>query len=134
MVSFIHLVLAVPAVAGLPLANLQPLSSKLRGQSWLGPQLPVTSPIQRLLLPSEDLDPSYRRREVEVRKNGFLYGPSRLGNSSYFPAGVLGDAMVQQHQDKWYADAAWLVNTVSEEAAAALSNIQSVWVPKHHIS
>lgn len=125
MISLVHLFWAAPAVAGLPLINLQSLPSKLRGESWLGPQLPVT-PVQRLLLPREDLDPFYRRKEVEVRQGGFLYGPSRLGNSSFFPTGVLGDAMVQQHQDKWYEDAAWLVNTVSEEAAAALSTIQSV--------
>ncbi|RYO74740.1 hypothetical protein DL766_004180 [Monosporascus sp. MC13-8B] len=33
--------------------------------------------------------------------------------------------MVQQHQGKWYEDAAWLVKTANEEAVAALTAIQS---------
>ncbi|KAI3318403.1 Lipoxygenase [Xylariaceae sp. AK1471] len=125
MVSFIHLFwVAVPAAA-LPLTSLRPSWSKLRDQSWLGPQIPLTPPIQRFLLPVEDPDPSSRRKEVKYRQAGFLYGPSLLGNSSFFPSGPLGDALVQQHQDQWYKDAGWLVRTVEEEIVASLAAIES---------
>lgn len=128
MVPFHLLVCVAATVAGLPLHELQSQSPDLKEKSWLGPQLPVTSPIQQLSLPNEDIDPYSRRREVEVKRTGFLYGPSLLGNSSYFPTGVLGNAMVQQHQDQWYEDAAWLVETAGEEAAAAMAAIQDVGI------
>ena len=60
------------------------------------------------------------------RQAGFLYGPSLLGNSSYFPTGLLGDVMAKQHQDQWYEDAMWLVDTVHEEEVAVLAAIQQV--------
>jgi hypothetical protein len=95
----------------------------------MSPQIPLTPPIQKFLLPLEDPDPSSRRKEVKYRQIGFQYGPSLLGNSSYFPTGPLGDAMVQQHQDQWYRDAGWLVRTVEGEIAAALAAIESVSTP-----
>ncbi|KAI1347667.1 Lipoxygenase [Xylaria sp. FL0043] len=78
----------------------------------------------RILLPIEDPDLFSRRLEVEQRRAGFLYGPSLLGNSSYFPTGLLGDAMVKQHQDQWYKDAKLLVDTVHEEELAVFASIQ----------
>lgn len=80
----------------------------------------------RMMLPMHDSDPCRRIREIEEKQHGYLYGPSLLGNSSYFPTGPLGDAMVQQHQDKWYSDASWLVDTVSKEAETAAAALEKV--------
>ena len=127
MISFLVLLGAAANVAALPMVDIQSWASNFKTQTWLGPQLPVTSPYkQRFMLPSEDTDPLLRKREIEERQRGFLYGPSLLGNSSFFPSGVLGGAMVQQHQDQWYNDAAWLTQTVNGEAAAAMASIQKV--------
>ncbi|KAI9665926.1 MAG: hypothetical protein M1821_003861 [Bathelium mastoideum] len=111
---------AVPILA-LPAINSQALASKFHAQTWLGPHLPVVPPApQKLFLPYEDPAPLRRRQEIEGKRHGILYGPSLLGNSSFFPSGVLGDAMAHQHQDQWYNDAGWLTKTVNEEATAAM--------------
>ena len=80
----------------------------------------------KMVLPMHDGDPCQRIREIVEKQRGYLYGPSLLGNSSYFPTGPLGDAMVQQHQDRWYADASWLVDTVSQEAKTAAAALEKV--------
>lgn len=91
-------------------------------QYWLNP----TEPANKMVLPMYDDDPSERIRDIEKKQLGYLYGPSLLGNSSYFPAGPLGDTMVQQHQDQWYSEAAWLVESVFNETklvATALAKV-----------
>ncbi|KAI1324959.1 Lipoxygenase [Xylariaceae sp. FL0255] len=80
--------------------------------------------MHKFALPVEDYDPISRRREVEYKRSGYLYGPSLLGNSSYFPTGVLGDAIVQEHQRQWYENAEELVRTVAQEAEIAFAAIQ----------
>lgn len=67
----------------------------------------------------EDNYPSLRALEIERKRQGYLYGPSLLGNTSYFPTGILGDAMVQQHIDEWSQDASSINGVVDEEAKAA---------------
>ncbi|GAP93054.1 putative manganese lipoxygenase [Rosellinia necatrix] len=124
MVSLIFLCWVVVPAAALPLTRSRLSPFRLYDQSPLNSQLPVNPPEQRFLLPIEDPDPFSRRREVEYRRAGFLYGPSLLGNSSYFPTGILGDAIVQQHQEQWYKNAGWLVETVGGETAAALAAVE----------
>jgi len=46
-------------------------------------------------LPQNDPHPAQRRAEIERNRFGFLYGPPLLGNTSYFPAGKLGEALVK---------------------------------------
>ena len=70
-------------------------------------------------LPGKD-EYSTRTLEIEKKRQGYLYGPSLLGNTSYFPTGVLGDAMVQKHIKDWLDDAAWITAVVEKEANAAL--------------
>lgn len=62
---------------------------------------------------------SLRALEIERKRQGYLYGPSLLGNTSYFPTGIMGDAMVQQHIDEWLQDASWMNSVVEEEAKSA---------------
>lgn len=117
---------AVPA-AGLPTIYRQSPSLRPQGRPWQSThEVILDLPKQRLLLPIEDPDLFPRRMEVMYRQAGFLYGPSLLGNSSYFPTGLLGDVMAKQHQDQWYEDAMWLVDTVHEEEVAVLAAIQQV--------
>ena len=80
----------------------------------------------RFTLPSEDDAPLARVREIQQKRQGYLYGPSLLGNTSYFPTGFLGDAMVQQHVDSWLQDAAWVNRAVDKEASAAAAAIKEV--------
>lgn len=73
----------------------------------------------RMVLPIFDSEPLRRRREIERKQEGFLYGTSLLGNTSYFPSGDLGNAMVQRDQEEWYADAEWLKDAVYRDAELA---------------
>jgi len=73
----------------------------------------------RMVLPIFDSEPLRRRREIERKQEGFLYGTSLLGNTSYFPSGDLGNAMVQRDQEEWYADAEWLKSAVYRDAEKA---------------
>lgn len=80
-------------------------------------------------LPVEDRVPCKRVLGIEHKRQGYLYGPSLLGNTSYFPTGILGNAMVQQHMDQWLQDASWLTSVVEEEvnvAAATLKKASSI--------
>lgn len=78
----------------------------------------------KFTLPTEDNSPSMRVLEIQQKRHGYLYGPSLLGNTSYFPSGVSGQAMVQQHMDEWLQDASWLTNVVEEEENAAAATLK----------
>lgn len=75
-------------------------------------------------VPIEDHSPSMRTLEIEQKRQGYLYGPSLLGNTSYFPTGSLGAAMVQQHMEEWAQDASWVNNAVEEEMKAAAATLE----------
>ena len=94
-------------------------------QDWLAP-VPAPHENDGLVLPMDDLFPSLRDEEVRKQKDGYLYGASLLGNSSYFPTGPLGDAMVQEHQDLWFQDSMALVEAVTQEMASATAAVQQV--------
>lgn len=81
---------------------------------------------EKLVLPQRDVDSFIRKGEVDLHRQGYLYGPSLLGNISFFPTGPLGNPMVQQHQDTWYADAAWLTDMVNKEIVTALATLERV--------
>ncbi|PWY93119.1 putative arachidonate 5-lipoxygenase [Aspergillus sclerotioniger CBS 115572] len=74
-------------------------------------------------LPMFDLQPWERVEEVRLAREGYLYGPPLLGNTSFFPTGVLGDAMVARDRAQWFRDVEYVTNNVypeSDQAAAAL--------------
>jgi hypothetical protein len=45
-------------------------------------------------LPANDLASSIRQQQIAINRAGYLYGPSPLGNTSFFLTGVLGDTLV----------------------------------------
>ena len=51
--------------------------------------------VKTYVLPKFDNDPGARAKQLETHRAGYLYGPSLMGNSSFYPTGELGDAMVQ---------------------------------------
>ncbi|MCJ1405413.1 hypothetical protein MMC11_008641 [Xylographa trunciseda] len=80
---------------------------------------------RKYVLPIFDPRPSDRADEIKRNREGYLYGASLLGNTSYFPTGVLGDPMVKQHVDLWYTDAAWVSQKVAEEYQSAVTTVSS---------
>ncbi|MCJ1388168.1 hypothetical protein MMC18_001013 [Xylographa bjoerkii] len=80
---------------------------------------------RKYVLPVFDPKPADREDEIKRNREGYLYGASLLGNTSYFPTGVLGDPMVKQHVDLWYTDAAWISQKVAEEYQSAAITVSS---------
>jgi hypothetical protein len=119
--------IAIKAATGRPLhgQSLKQWQQSQQQQYWLDPGKPSQEQ-HKLVLPMNDSEPHKRIREIEQKRHGYLYGPSLLGNSSYFPTGPLGDAMVQHDQDQWFSDASWLVDTVTKEAASAAAALYRV--------
>ena len=78
-------------------------------------------------LPVFDPNSGERFEEILINRNGFQYGPPLLGNTSFFPTGVLGDAMVQADKQLWFRDVQYItekVNTIEwPQAARALAEV-----------
>lgn len=77
-------------------------------------------------LPMFDIRPWERVSEVRLAREGYLYGPPLLGNTSLFPTGVLGDAMVARDKAAWFRDVEYVTNNVYPEwdkAATALAKV-----------
>lgn len=49
---------------------------------------------QLATVPKKASDPSARAAAITTTRAGFVYGPSKLGNTSFFPTGTIGDKMV----------------------------------------
>ncbi len=79
-------------------------------------------------LPVFDAKPWMRVNETRLAREGYVYGPPLLGNTSYFPTGVLWDAMVARHKAEWFRDVEYTTKNVYpewENAAAALQKVRS---------
>ncbi|GMG44962.1 unnamed protein product [Aspergillus oryzae var. brunneus] len=77
----------------------------------------------RYSLPMFDLQPWERVDEIRLARKGYLYGSPLLGNTSFFPTGALGDAMVARDRAQWFRDVGYVTSNVYHEldqAAAAL--------------
>jgi hypothetical protein len=55
-------------------------------------------------LPAGNSASSVRQQQIAINRAGYVYGSSPLGNTSYFPTGVLGDALVQSDVAKFNAE------------------------------
>lgn len=82
--------------------------------------------LQEATLPMNDADRAERAREIETTRSGFLYGPSRLGNTSFYPAGPLGNAVVQADVEGGRVDAAAILKAVREDLAAVNKTMREV--------
>lgn len=81
----------------------------------------------RYSLPMFDLQPWERVDEIRLARKGYLYGSPLLGNTSFFPTGALGDAMVARDRAQWFRDVGYVTSNVYHEldqAAAALMKVR----------
>ena len=77
-------------------------------------------------LPMFDTRSWERVDEIRQARAGYIYGPPLLGNTSFFPTGVLGEAMVARDRVAWFKDVEYVTNNVYPEldkAAAALNKV-----------
>ncbi|KAH7303981.1 lipoxygenase [Stachybotrys elegans] len=76
------------------------------------------------MLPQDDSNVSARIGEVEQRQTVILYGPSLIGNTSFFPTGTLGSQLSLRDQQQWANDSAFVQQAAAQEAAVVLQAIQ----------
>lgn len=67
------------------------------------------------VLPQSDPTPLLREAEVAAERAGYQYGPSLLGNSSFFPTGLLGGARVAADVAVFTKDAAYITLSIEKE-------------------
>ncbi|KAK1141898.1 hypothetical protein N8T08_008411 [Aspergillus melleus] len=112
------------STAGLMAVCLPALASPIFPQSVLSAsvQLPGDGG-GHYYLAMFDPKPWERLSEIQLARAGYLYGPPLLGNTSSFPTGILGDAMVARDRALWFKDVEYVTQNVYpelEKAAAAL--------------
>ena len=81
------------------------------------------------VLPMFDPNPSARAAEISRNQAGYLYGPSLIGNSSFFLTGPLGDQLVQSEIALWNQTAAPARAAVQADARPVLATLTAV---SHH--
>jgi len=81
------------------------------------------------VLPEFDINQAGRVEEIRTNREGFQYGPPLLGNTSFFPTGVLGDAMVARDKELWFRDVAYVTESVYREWPAAAQALAEVRKP-----
>ncbi|KAI3130413.1 hypothetical protein CBS147326_5911 [Penicillium roqueforti] len=80
-------------------------------------------------LPMFDTRSWERVDEIRLARAGYIYGPPLLGNTSFFPTGVLGEAMVARDRVAWFKDVEYVTNNVYlelDKAAAALIKVGGI--------
>lgn len=81
------------------------------------------------VLPIFDNNAPERFEEIRLNRQGFLYGAPLLGNTSFFPTGVLGDAMVEKDKNLWFQDVQHINEMVSVELPKAARTLIEVSLP-----
>lgn len=78
-------------------------------------------------LPIFDANATDRFEEIRINREGYQYGEPLLGNTSFFPTGVLGDAKVLSDKQLWFQDVQYITDNVNNiewpQAARALAEV-----------
>ena len=73
-----------------------------------------------------DPNPAARAAELVKNRAGYQYGPSLIGNSSFFLTGSLGDQLVQSEVTLWEKDAQPVRAAIQAEVTPVLRAIGAV--------
>ena len=84
--------------------------------------------ISQTVLPMYDDDPAARAQAIHETRLGFLYGPSPVGNTSFYPAGPLGNASITSDFNLLSQDAATIAAAAGADVALAAAAVQNVSV------
>lgn len=76
------------------------------------------------VLPMFDKNESSRAEEISNNLVGYLYGPSLLGNLSYYPTGTLGKALVQEDVEYYFLDITVQAASVKNDSTKVLEAIE----------
>lgn len=76
--------------------------------------------------PQHAADKIARAQAIMVKREGYTYGESLMGETAPFPNGTLGNAMVQRDLAQWKVDAEAIVTSASIDLEAAQKSIVAV--------
>jgi len=86
-------------------------------------------------IPQIDSDPRARAAGVATRRAGFLYGPSLIGEASFFLNGTLGEERVLQDLALWDIDRKAIEADIKADIGlvkTALVNVGIFSLPQRH--
>lgn len=78
------------------------------------------------VLPQNDPNPEDRANGVAARDEGFVYGPSLIGEASPFLNGTLGNAWHERDMDLWSVDREEIDSRLAKDTAALQEQLASV--------
>src|SRR6187402_2184980 len=88
--------------------------------------VPLLSPATKAAtLPQFDNTTS-RAAAIRVKREGYLYGPSLLGNSSFFPTGSLAAVRIQADVAQFEVDSTLVTANSDKDLAAVQETITAV--------
>jgi len=64
--------------------------------------------------------------KLQVKREGYLYGPSLMGDAAFFPTGVLGNALMAADYAPFFADHAPITQKVIADHQIASASINAV--------
>jgi len=70
-----------------------------------------------------------RIEAISIKREGWLYGPSILGNASFFPTGALGTARMQADMALFSAESAYIGPKAQADLAAVQAAVIAVSRP-----
>ena len=91
--------------------------------TWTQPSNGTT---ESYVLPMTDPEPTNRQQQLAENKDGYVYGPSLLGNLSFFPTGSLGDALVQAELELFSPEEEIFKSIIELEAQEVINTLSQV--------
>lgn len=70
-----------------------------------------------------------RLEAISIKRQGWLYGPSLLGNASFFPTGSLGIARMQSDMGLFAIDNAYISSREQADLLAVQQAVAAVSIP-----
>lgn len=87
-------------------------------------QVAVDNSTAPYTLPQSASNPTARAQAIAATRQTFVYGPDIAGNSSYYPAGPLGNSTAQAEFAELYAVQSVINANSATDAAAAVGAVQ----------
>ena len=93
-------------------------------RSWALPQVQYpNNTVRQYVLPMFEMDVPARSRQLQAQREGYLYGPPLMGNTSFFPTGKLGDKLVQEEVKPFITEIEQIDALILEDQKSAQAKV-----------
>lgn len=83
-------------------------------------------PTNQTNIPQNECNATARAQAILVKRQGYLYGPSLIGDASFFPTGNLADVMIQTAIAQFEQDETVLTYEINSDLALAEAAVFAV--------